>query len=174
MTLPTVISAPEAKALLDRGTAILVDVREAAEHARESIPGSRSMPLSGFDAERIAGAAPKIIFHCQSGMRTMQNVGLLADCGGADIYLLEGGLNAWKSAGFPTVIDRTKPIEMQRQVQIAAGSLVLAGFALSFGISHWFCTVPALVGFGLVFAGVSGWCGMAKILAVMPWNQAAA
>jgi rhodanese-related sulfurtransferase len=176
MTLPT-ITAAEAKARLDYGLAVLVDVREAAEHARESVQGSISMPLSNFDAEEFSDqrgpAAPALIFHCQSGVRTAQNAGQFAACGN-HIYILEGGLDAWKRAGFPTVIDRSKPIEMQRQVQIAAGSLVVAGLGLCASVSHWFFFVPAFVGCGLVFAGVSGWCGMARLLAVMPWNRTAA
>ena len=90
------------------------------------------------------------------------------------MFLLEGGLNAWKSAGLPTQIDRSKPIELQRQVQIAAGSLVLIGVALALTVSPAFIALSAFVGAGLTFAGISGWCGMAKLLGVMPWNKAAA
>ena len=86
-------------------------------------------------------------------------------------YIPEGGLNAWKDAGLGIVIDRTRPIELQRQVQIAAGFLVLTGVTLSLALSSWLLVIPALVGCGLVFAGISGWCGMARLLAVMPWNR---
>jgi hypothetical protein len=74
----------------------------------------------------------------------------------------------------PTSLDRSKPIEMQRQVQIVAGGLVLLGLVLAVVVSPWFAALSAFVGAGLVFAGVSGWCGMAKVLAVMPWNRLAA
>ena len=176
MTLPT-MAAAQAKAWLEHGIAVLVDVREAAEHARESVQGSISMPLSSFDADDFAGphgpTAPALIFHCQSGIRTARNAERFAACA-ARAYILEGGLDAWKRAGFPTVVDKSKPIEMQRQVQIAAGSLVVAGLGLCASVSHWFVFVPAFVGCGLLFAGASGWCGMARLLAVMPWNRTAA
>src|SRR5215472_12810740 len=132
MTLPTMAVA-QARAWLEHGLAVLVDVREPAEHARESVHGAISMPLSRFDVEDFSGPhgpdAPALIFHCQGGVRTARNAERLAACA-ARVYILEGGLDAWKRAGFPTVIDRSKPIEMQRQVQIAAGSLVVAGLGL--------------------------------------------
>ena len=115
-------------------------------------------------------AAPAVIFHCQSGRRTAESAARLGSCS-VRSFVLEGGLNSWKEARFGTVIDRTKPIELQRQVQIAAGSLVLIGLTLSLAFSPWLLVVPAFVGSGLVFAGISGWCGMAKLLAVMPWNR---
>jgi rhodanese-related sulfurtransferase len=170
------IQAVEALARLASGTAVLVDVREPLEHARERIAGAVSMPLSRLDSEVLRSAlpgegAPAVIFHCQGGRRTAENAARLEQCGLAQAYLLEGGLNAWKGAGLATLIDRSQPIELQRQVQIAAGSLVLIGLALSHAISPWLLVIPTFVGSGLVFAGLSGWCGMAKLLAAMPWNR---
>ena len=170
------IQAVEALARLASGTAVLVDVREPLEHARERIAGAVSMPLSCLDPEVLRSAfqakgAPAVIFYCQGGRRTAENAARLGHCGVARAYLLEGGLNAWKEAGFATVIDHTRPIELQRQVQIAAGTLVLLGLALSQAISPWLLLIPTFVGSGLVFAGLSGWCGMAKLLAAMPWNR---
>jgi rhodanese-related sulfurtransferase len=169
------INAIEARARLASGAAVLVDVREPSEYARERIPGAVSMPLSCFDAEALRArfgskGAPAVIFHCQSGQRTAKSAEHLGSCG-VRSYILDGGLNAWKNGGLDTVIDRTKPIELQRQAQIAAGSLVLIGLMLSLSLSSWLLVVPAFVGSGLVFAGISGWCGMAKLLAVMPWNR---
>ena len=170
------INPIEAKARLAGGTAVLVDVRESSEHARERIAGAVSMPLSCFDAQAVRSTfgskgAPAVIFHCQGGQRTAKSAEQLASCG-VKSYILEGGLNGWKAAGLGTVIDRTKPFELQRQVQIAAGFLVLIGLTLSVALSSWLLVIPAFVGSGLVFAGISGWCGMAKVLAVMPWNRA--
>jgi rhodanese-related sulfurtransferase len=88
--------------------------------------------------------------------------------------MLEGGLTGWKSAGYPTRVDHTKPIELQRQVQIAAGSLILLGVLLSWLVSPFFVALSAFVGGGLVFAGLSGWCGMAHLLALLPWNRKSA
>ena len=157
---------------------MLIDIREPPEHARESIPGAELVPLSTYQAGSLSGGqvrtASTVIFHCQSGKRTADNAQRLRQCGAPDVYLLEGGLAGWKAAGFPTRIDRSKPIELQRQVQIAAGALVLVSLMLSAVVSVWFIALAAFVGSGLVFAGISGWCGMARLLGVMPWNRAAA
>jgi rhodanese-related sulfurtransferase len=171
------ISPNDARRRLEDGSAILVDIREPAEHARENIPGASLAPLSRFDAaavRRDAGHRPAVIFHCQGGNRTRANAQTLEACGTPEVYMLEGGLQGWKAAGLPTRLDRSQPIEMQRQVQIAAGTLVVTGLALGAAVSPWFILLSAFVGCGLVFAGVSGWCGMAKLLAAMPWNRAAA
>lgn len=177
MSIPT-INPAEAKRRLADGSAVLVDIREPMEHAREAIPGAKLSPLSTYNAQSLASIqgknAPAVIFHCQSGRRTADNAVQLRQCGIPKVYILEGGLTGWKSAGLPTSIDRSKPIEMQRQVQIAAGSLVLAGLILAYLVSTWFIALSAFVGTGLVFAGVSGWCGMAKVLGAMPWNRVAA
>lgn len=172
MTIQT-IDAKDAKRLMEEKGATLVDIREPMEHARESIPGSRLAPLSTMPQRDLSGDAV-VIFHCQGGNRTAANADKLAACGSPEIYVLKGGIAGWKEAGLPTSLDRSKPIEMQRQVQIAAGSLVLLGLVLAVAISPWFAALSAFIGVGLMFAGLSGWCGMAKILAVMPWNRLAA
>jgi hypothetical protein len=87
-----------------------------------------------------------------------------------EIHVLDGGLIGWKAAGLPTKLDRRQPIELQRQVMIAAGTIVLLGLMLADLVSPWFILLTAFVGCGMVFAGVSGWCGMAKLLRLMPWN----
>src|SRR5262249_20784938 len=141
---------------------------------RENIPGARLMPLSRYEGGCFDANSPPVIFHCQGGNRTAANESGLAACGAREIYVLRGGIGGWKKAGLPTTLDRSKPIEIMRQVQIAAGSLVLLGLVLAAMISLWFAAISAFVGVGLVFAGVSGWCGMARLLVLMPWNRAAA
>ncbi len=172
MSLVTITPA-EARKRLDAGAAILVDIREPREHAREAIPGARLHALSAFDAPALTAlcgsTAP--IFHCQSGRRTADNARLLRSCAFPEAYLLEGGLLRWKAEGHPTRIDRSKPIGLQQQVQIAAGVLILTGLLLSRLVSPLFLGLAGLVGAGLVFSGVSGWCGMARVLAMMPWNR---
>ena len=172
MSIP-VITAKEARKRLEEGSAVLVDIREPAEHAREKIPGAQSVPLSSFDAARLAGGKA-VIFHCQSGNRTRTNADRLCVVEAPETYVLEGGLAGWKAAGHPTSLDRSKPIELQRQVQIAAGALIMLGLLLAVLASPWFALLSAFVGCGLMFAGITGWCGMAHLLALMPWNKAAA
>ena len=170
MTLPT-IDAVQAKRLIDEG-AILVDIREADERAREHVPGSRHTALSRLSA--IDSATSKaVVFHCRSGARTAANAGRLAQAAGCDAYLLQGGIEAWKKAGLPVTTDTRQPIEIMRQVQITAGGLVFLGVILGVWMAPAFLGLSAFVGAGLMFAGISGWCGMAKLLALMPWNRAA-
>ena len=167
MTLQT-ISPKEAKRLIEQG-AQLVDIRGADEHARERIPGARNLPLDRLTT--VTNAAGPVLFHCKSGNRTSVNAGKLAEATACEAYIVEGGIEAWKDAGLPVASDKSKPIEIMRQVQIAAGSLVLMGLVLSQLVSPGFLWLSAFVGAGLVFAGVSGWCGMAKLLAFLPWNR---
>jgi Protein of unknown function (DUF2892) len=116
------------------------------------------------------------IFHCRSGARTRSNAAHLATKvdDSCEVCLLEGGLDAWRKAGLPTVVDRRQPIELQRQVQIGAGGLTLAGTILGLLLSPWFFAVPLFIGAGLLFAGLSGFCGMAVLLQHAPWNRTAA
>lgn len=169
------ITPTEARRLLNEGSAVLIDIREPMEHAREAIPGAKLCPLSHLDSATLSALAgrnaPAIIFHCQGGKRTHDNADRLQACSLPQAYMLEGGLTGWKSAGYPTRVDRTQPIELQRQVQIAAGSLILLGVVLAWLVSPLFIALSAFVGGGLVFAGASGWCGMAHLLALMPWNR---
>ena len=174
MILQTIDPA-SARRLIDEG-AVLVDIRERDEFARERVPGARNLPLSGLSSARDGGVtadAKAVIFHCRSGNRTQLNAARLADAARCQAYLLEGGLDAWKKAGLPVAVDTRQPLEVMRQVQIAAGSLVLLGVVLGTWVAPAFYGLSAFVGAGLVFAGVSGWCGMAKMLAVMPWNRRA-
>jgi rhodanese-related sulfurtransferase len=160
---------------LMRAGAVLIDIREADEHARERIPGARHHALTRIDRNYpIHKGDDVLIFHCRSGARTKGNAARLAaatpQC---ESYILEGGLDAWKKAGLPVTLDRSQPIDIMRQVQIAAGSLVLAGVLLGAFVAPGFYALSGFVGAGLLFAGVSGFCGMARLLAVMPWNRRA-
>jgi rhodanese-related sulfurtransferase len=163
-----------AKYLIDQG-ALLIDIREADEHARERIPGARHLPLSKLDSMDLGVADGKpVIFHCRSGSRTMANAPRLAGKAGntCPAFMVEGGLAAWKKAGLPVLVDRRRPLELQRQMQIGAGLLALIGSFLGLFISVWFFAIPAFVGAGLITAGITGFCGMTRILMRLPWNRA--
>ena len=167
---------PQRAAELMRQGAVLIDIREADEHARERIPGARHHALSRIDADNLARPGDEVlVFHCRSGARTKANAPrLAATAASCETYVLDGGLDAWKKAGLPTVVDRKQPIEINRQVQITAGSLVLAGVLLGAFVSPGFYALSGFVGAGLTLAGITGFCGMARLLALMPWNQRAA
>jgi rhodanese-related sulfurtransferase len=160
------------KQWLDEGRAILIDVREPSEYAREHIIDARLVPLSSFDREDFSADRDKtVVFYCQSGTRTAANAERLLGPNFESVRMLEGGIAAWKKAGLPVHFDNNAPIDIMRQVQITAGSLVVAGIILGLLVSPWFLALSAFVGAGLTFAGVSGRCGMASLLARMPWNQ---
>jgi len=166
------IDAAKAKMLLDSGKAVLIDIRESDEFAREHIPGAHHVPLSGFSPKDFPGDRGKIaIFHCASGARTASAAPQILSSGFAEVYMLEQGLTGWKKAGQITIVNRKMPISIQRQVQITAGTMVLIGVVLGFAVSPWFFLLSGLVGAGLTFAGLSGTCAMASLLAVMPWNR---
>ncbi len=171
------VTPTQAKSLLAHG-AVLIDVRGAGEHARERIPGSRHLPLTELEANGLPCATGDIfIFYCRSGHRTMLHAGKIAAClrgeGGAEIYILEGGLDAWKRAGLDVHRDSSQPIELQRQVHLAAGSLILLGVTLGAFVHPGFYVIAAGVGAGLMLAGLTGFCGMARLLMKAPWNRRA-
>jgi len=117
MTMLNKIDAVKAKALLDSGKAVLVDIRESDEFAREHVPGAHHLPLSGFSPEDFPQDRGKIaIFHCASGARTAGAAPQILGTGFAEIYQLDQGLSGWKKAGLATVVNRSMPIPIQRLV----------------------------------------------------------
>ncbi len=166
MTLPLITPA-EARQLIADG-ARLIDIRATDEFDRVRIPGSENRPI---DRLGRVGDAPAVVFHCRSGMRTSANSTRLAAASDCPAYLLAGGLDAWRAAGLPVAENRKAPLEIMRQVQLTAGALVMLGVVLGVLIQPAYFGLSAFVGAGLMFAGATGWCGMAKLLAVMPWNR---
>ncbi len=165
------ISPQAASELMNQG-AVLVDIRAADEHARERIAAARHVSMDRLQSGGMPlDDASTVIFHCRSGNRTRVNASALRACVACDAYVLEGGLDAWKKAGLPVVADTSQPLELQRQVQIAAGSLIVLGAVLGATVSPWFHALSGFAGAGLVFAGVSGFCGLARVLMRMPWNR---
>lgn len=163
------LSPAEARDAIAAG-ARLIDIRAADEHARERIDGAVNVPLEQVGDLPCDGRP--VVFHCKSGMRTSANAERLAAAtGDAPAFLLGGGIDAWRRAGQPTIADRSQPLEIMRQVQITAGALVMAGVLLGLLVAPGFLGLAAFVGAGLVFAGVTGWCGMANLLRLMPWNR---
>ena len=105
-------------------------------------------------------------------MRTQSCAGQLAQATGSEeVLLLDGGLNAWKKAQGEVVKNTAEPLPLMRQVQIVAGSLIVLGVVLGYAVHEGFFLLAGFVGAGLVFAGVTGFCGMAVLLMKMPWNK---
>lgn len=164
-------------ATLDRwlkaGEAIVIDVREPVEHRAEHIAGAKLMPLSTFGAAAVPkGDGKKVVLHCRGGGRSGKAAGTLVSAGWSQAIHLQGGLEAWKAAGLPVEKDAAAPkLDLMRQTQIAIGSFVLVWVGLGAFVSPWFLGLAAFMGAGLVVAGMTGTCGMAMLIAKMPWNR---
>ena len=166
------IAASEAKNWLDEGRAELIDIRDSGERGQLRIPDARWIPLAGLEAGLAAEPHQKAgIFYCRSGRRTRMYADKLAAVGYPETYVLDGGLMAWKKAGYPVESDSGAPIEIMRQVQIVAGSLIVLGVVLGMWVNAGFFWLSGGVGAGLVFSGATGSCGMASMLAKLPFNR---
>ena len=159
--------------LVDAGDAVLIDVREPDERLVSAVPGSMPMPLSAFEPDAVMAAvdARRPIFHCRSGRRSVEAAALFTTSTGLSATSLAGGIQAWRAAGLPTRSAARSPIPIMRQVQIVIGVVAVVFTLLGALVNPWFLAVPGFLGGGLVYAGVSGNCGMATALALMPWNR---
>ncbi len=167
------LSADQLKQKLDQHSVRLIDVREPGEYAGEHIAGAENRPRSRFQPEQLLSTNDDrlIVLYCQSGNRSGQVGRQLLEAGLTNVAHLENGLPTWKAAGYPTQVNRNAPISIFRQVQIVAGSLVLAGTLLSAFVSPAWLLLSGFVGAGLVFAGVTNTCAMGLLLAKLPYNQ---
>jgi len=148
----------------------VIDVREPMEYAAGHIAGSLNVPLSRLSQADLPEGP--LVLVCQSGNRSSQGLRELLKRGhGHPLSDLEGGLPSWQQAGLPVRRLKNAPLPLMRQVQIAAGSLVLLGLILSNTVAPAWVLLSWFVGAGLTFAGISGYCGMARLLAAMPWNR---
>jgi rhodanese-related sulfurtransferase len=155
----------------------LIDVRSPGEFAHGHVPGARNVPLGSAESGELArafrGPSAGLAVICESEGRAKRCCEALLAAGREDVHLVEGGTAAWRAAGFP--IERAASartvISIERQVRIAAGTFVLVGCALGYFVHPGWFGVAAFIGAGLVFAGVTDFCGMGLVLARMPWNQ---
>jgi len=158
----TSVTARELYHLLLEGRAIeLIDVRTPAEFAAAHIPQARNEPL-----DRLWPHTGPVYLVCRSGARAERATGKCPQG-----IVVEGGTEAWIEAGLPVDRSPRKVISLERQVRIAAGTLVLVGAILGWLVHPGFFGLSAFVGAGLIFAGVTDFCGMAILLSKMWWNQ---
>jgi rhodanese-related sulfurtransferase len=152
----------------------VLDVRTPGEFASAHIRGAYNVPLEtlGEHAREIrASVADPVVLVCQSGARARRADEALRGAGMPNLHILEGGLNGWIAAG--NGVERPRPrMSLERQVRIAAGSLVATGALLALMVNPAFALLPAFVGSGLVFAGVTDTCAMGMLLARLPYNRA--
>lgn len=171
----TTVPPQELAALLQQGRKIrLIDVRTPAEYREIHAEGAELVPLDpkALMASLNGSANETIYVICKSGSRARQACEQFLAAGIANIVSVEGGTTAWEQAGLPVVRGK-KTMSLERQVRIAAGSLVLIGAVLGLVFNPWWIALSGFVGAGLVFAGVTDTCGMGMLLARMPWNQVA-
>ncbi|MGD0388541.1 MAG: rhodanese-like domain-containing protein [Tepidisphaeraceae bacterium] len=171
-----VISLAEFRRLMEGGKPLTVlDVRTPAEFARVHAVGARLMPLDQLDPAAVAAqrrdADEAIYVICQSGARAAKACQRLQEAGLAKVYNIEGGTAAWEKMGLPVERGQANVISLERQVRIVAGALVLLGVALAWTVHPAFIAIAAFVGAGLMFAGITDYCGMGMILCKMPWNR---
>lgn len=156
---------------------VLIDVRSPAEFRAEHIPGSINLPLDQLDEAAIArqcGEGQTVCLVCKSGQRAAVAAERLATKtpapGKFALTRLEGGINALAECNVALNRASGGVISLERQVRIAAGGLVLLGVLIGSALHPAGFALSALVGAGLVVAGVTDWCGMGLLLARLPWN----
>jgi rhodanese-related sulfurtransferase len=153
--------------------ALLVDVRTPLEFRERHATEARSLPLDEISAERLRRAAEGRVVYliCKSGARARKAAEKLeAEGYSGELVLVAGGTDAWAADGLP-VQRESGVISLERQVRIGAGLLVATFSLLALVVSPYFAAGSLFVGCGLVFAGITNWCGMGLLLARMPWNR---
>jgi len=173
------IRPAELKQLLDVNPALpLIDVRTPLEFGEVHVPQAINVPLDRLNpgeviqSRGLSDNQPAYLL-CRSGARATKAAQQFAKTGHDIGVVVEGGTQAWIDAGLSVERGAAKVISLERQVRIAAGSLVLLGFILAYFVHPYFLGLSAFVGVGLVFAGVTDWCGMGLLLAKAPWNPRA-
>lgn len=166
------IEPEKLKQWLDQSRATLVDVREAAEFRARHIAQAIHIPLGRIDAAHLPKNDGVIVIQCLKGGRGRSACEkLLKQNPDLDIFNLEGGIDAWVAAGLPTSTDGSFILPLDRQVQLTIGLLLLLASCLTAFWNPLFILLVAIIGTGLTVAGVTGFCGLARLVALMPWNQ---
>jgi rhodanese-related sulfurtransferase len=176
LMIPPVIQPGELDELRSRQPGVrLLDVRTPGEYEAVHIRGAYNVPLDRLGehgAELRAQVSEPVVLVCQSGQRARRAEEALKGSGMANLHVLDGGVNGWLAAGL--AVERGKKrLSLERQVRIAAGSLAALGGFLALLVNPVFALLPAFVGSGLVFAGVTDTCGMAMLLSKLPYNRPA-
>jgi rhodanese-related sulfurtransferase len=172
MSTPTCVLPHELAASLQAGDCQLIDVREPIEHAESHVSGAKLIPLGQIEVR--SGELDKtkpVLVMCQAGKRGAAAADKLRAVGFSDVRNLEGGILAWKAAGLPCATGAKTVMPLMRQVQISVGFFVLLGALLAVYVDPRWVWLCAFFGAGLLFAGLSGFCGLAVVLAKMPWNR---
>jgi rhodanese-related sulfurtransferase len=170
--MPDTIDPEQLKPALPH--ADLIDVRTPAEYREIHVRGAHLIPLTHLSVEAVRDSRPSdaegpTYVVCQSGVRAGKAVATLT-AAGHEAVVVAGGTDACIAAGLPVVRGQAA-MSLERQVRIAAGSLVVIGVSLGVLVSPWWLLLAGFVGAGLIFAGVTNTCGMGMLLAKLPWNR---
>jgi len=171
------MSAGDFKDLHTKGqTHCVIDVRTAAEYGACHVDGAKLFPLQDLsvakvllEAEKGEGNGPIYVL-CKAGGRAMKAAEKIAPETLRDVIVVDGGTDACVACDMPVNTGK-EAMSLERQVRIAAGSLVVIGAALGTWVNPGFYGLSAFVGAGLVFAGITDTCAMGMLIARMPWNQ---
>lgn len=163
--------------LAQRGPQDILDVRTPAEFESVHVPGAALDPLDRLDPRQFLehrGPDGKPLYIiCQTGGRALKAIEKFKRAGFNGCVLVEGGTEAWMKAGLPVIRGERRVLPLMRQVQLVVGILSATGAALALVVNPYFAIIPLFIGCGLFFAGLTGMCGMASLLAKMPWNRSA-
>lgn len=167
------IDAKTLKKWLENDEAIVIDVREPAEHESLKIINSKLVPLSQICKNQLPEiSSKKLVLHCHGGRRSLSACNkILSEDSELEIYNLEGGISAWKNEGFSVETSDKFFLPLDRQVQLAIGCGVFFGSILGFFVNQLFFLLPIFFGAGLIFASLTGYCGLAVLIGKMPWNK---
>lgn len=174
--IPPVIEPRELEVLMRHRPGVrLLDVRTPGEYESVHIRGAYNVPLDRLGehgAELRSQVSEPVVLVCQSGQRARRAEEALKGSGMAKLHVLDGGVNGWLAAGL--AVERGKKrLSLERQVRIAAGFLAALGGFLALLVNPLFALLPAFVGSGLIFAGITDTCGMAMLLSKLPYNRPA-
>jgi rhodanese-related sulfurtransferase len=157
---------------------VIIDVREKDEFDAEHILGSIPIPLSNF-SKRAPGVLNslqdrEIQIMCRSGKRAGLALQQFQQLGYSDRFqasVFDGGILEWKRMGRPVITRKKFHLPVLRQVQLTIGIGILSSLAMGYFVHSLFFALTAFFGAGLTVAGATGFCGLAELLALAPWNR---
>ena len=153
---------------------LYIDVRTPQEFEGVHISGARNIPLPDLhtyvDELKILSQERPIMLVCRTQNRVKIAYEYLTNNGLTNCEILDGGITAWVDQGKPVVKGQQR-ISLEGQVRAIAGGLILIGVALGFTIHSGFFFLPAIVGAGLLHAGLTDSCLMGMLLSKLPMNR---
>lgn len=148
----------------------IIDVRSETEFAAAHIAGAKCIPLQQLPVRYADLGEGDLVMVCEGGTRAGLAQQSLRQHRGR-VFVLDGGMRAWREAGLPVIASLSTYWSLERQVRLGAGMMILIGIALALIFGNAWILIPAFVGAGLAFAGATDICMMGRLLARMPWNK---